>query len=142
MLVIRQKRIYREDLQANRRILYVFGDNLQRQGFGGQAAEMRGEPNAFGFATKRAITHGNDSDYFFDHQADVKRILREEMDNLQSALCVRSLFPGKDTIELKYQAVVIPYDGIGTGLSRMREFAPRYLKWIENDLKDLSNFER
>jgi hypothetical protein len=31
---------------------YVFGDNGRRIGFGGQAKEMRGQPNAIGVATK------------------------------------------------------------------------------------------
>lgn len=40
MIVIKQFRIYRKDIQANPHILYIFGDNLDRKGFGGQAAEM------------------------------------------------------------------------------------------------------
>ena len=40
MLVIRQKMIYRQDLGENTDILYVFGDNLERYGYGGQAKEM------------------------------------------------------------------------------------------------------
>jgi hypothetical protein len=36
---------------------YVFGDNGRRIGFGGQAKEMRGEPNAIGVATEWVPTN-------------------------------------------------------------------------------------
>jgi hypothetical protein len=51
-MIIYQKYIKREDLRANPTVLYVFGDNEARTGLGGQAKEMRGEPNAVGIATK------------------------------------------------------------------------------------------
>lgn len=52
MIVLHQKFIFREDLQANPDVYYLFGDNVERRGLGGQAKEMRGEPNAIGVATK------------------------------------------------------------------------------------------
>lgn len=42
------KYIKRQDLKSNPNTQYLFGDNLKRSGFGGQAKEMRGEPNAIG----------------------------------------------------------------------------------------------
>lgn len=65
MIILRQTRIYRADLAMNPKVLYVFGDNLERKGFGGQAYEMRGEPNAFGIATKRLASHYFPDSYFF-----------------------------------------------------------------------------
>ncbi len=44
----------REQIKAASDTLYIFGDNFERKGFGGQAAEARGEPNAVGIPTKRA----------------------------------------------------------------------------------------
>jgi hypothetical protein len=52
MPVLRQKWITRDDLRANPNVLYLFGDNERREGLGGQAKEMRGEPNAIGVRTK------------------------------------------------------------------------------------------
>ncbi|WP_018261521.1 DUF7831 domain-containing protein [Methylobacterium sp. WSM2598] len=46
--------ITRATLRANRATLYVYGDNSAGVGLGGQAKEMRGEPNAVGLVTKRA----------------------------------------------------------------------------------------
>lgn len=128
MLVIKQHRIYRKDLQNNPDILYIFGDNLQRMGYGGQAAEMRDEPNAFGIATKRSISHDYPNDYFFDNQRDAKGIIDNEFRRLNLFLL---------TDEGHYKAIVIPSDGIGTGLSRLPETAPKLLKYIDKKLKEL-----
>ncbi len=40
-------------VRAEPETYWVFGDNLERRGLGGQAKEMRGEPNAIGIVTKR-----------------------------------------------------------------------------------------
>lgn len=134
MLVIRQHRIFRKDIQANRHILYIFGDNLDREGMGGQAKEMRGEPNSFGIATKRSITHSFPDDFFFDSDKDVIPILETEFDRLHSHIVEMMR---KD--ETEYKVIVIPMDGIGTGLSRMPELAPNALKYIEEQFKKLEN---
>ncbi len=46
------KYITRTIVQENPDILYVFGDNMTGTGYGGQAAQMRGEVNAVGVPTK------------------------------------------------------------------------------------------
>ena len=42
---IRQTWTTREDVRANRDLLYVYGDNVAREGQRGLARQMRGEPN-------------------------------------------------------------------------------------------------
>jgi hypothetical protein len=42
--VIRLQRITRAMVQADRDTIFVFGDNMKRAGYGGQAGQMRGEP--------------------------------------------------------------------------------------------------
>jgi hypothetical protein len=54
MTLIFQEWITRKDLRENPDKRYVFGDNVERRGYGGQAKEMRGEPNAIGVVTKWA----------------------------------------------------------------------------------------
>ena len=44
--VRRQTWITRADLKANRDLIYVYGDNVEREGRRGLAREMRGEINA------------------------------------------------------------------------------------------------
>ena len=107
MLVIRQKFIQRIDIQCNRHCLYLFGDNLDRQGMGGQAKEMRGEPNSFGIATKRSISHNYPDDYFFDAQGDVNYIIDEEFDRLYACLFsfVQSSSGGTEAFTTVYTAL-------------------------------------
>lgn len=124
MLIFKQHRIYRKDLKDNPHILYIFGDNLDREGNGGQAGEMRGSRNAFGIATKRSISHSYPDDYFFDTQTDVLDILKSEFDHLRAYLK-----------ESGYHGLCIPSDGIGTGLSMMPDYAPKALTYIEEQFK-------
>ena len=49
-------------LRSHPNEIFVFGDNLLRVGKGGAAA-LRGEPNTYGFVTKRAPSH-KDSDFY------------------------------------------------------------------------------
>ena len=110
--VLFQKRIYREDLQANPDVVYVFGDNLERVGLGGQAKEMRGEPNAIGVATKRAPDDLTSS-FFYDKDFDeVIDLIWQDFKQVTEAL-------------LAGKTVVFPLDGLGTGLSRLPETAPK-----------------
>lgn len=139
MIVIKQHHIYRVDLKNNPRILYIFGDNLDRKGFGGQAKEMRGEPNAFGIATKRSISHNFPEDYFFDHQDDVFNIIDEEFKKLRYWITHNSEGESVRFDEREWEALVIPSDGIGTGLSRLPETAPKLLHYINLHLEELAD---
>jgi hypothetical protein len=141
MLVIKQKMIYRTDIRSNPSLLYVFGDNLDRVGMGGQAAEMRGEPNSFGVATKRSITHSYPEDYFFDYQDDVIPILEDEFNRLEKTLATfnpkQKYLPAHHIYH--FDGVVIPADGLGTGLSRLPQFAPEALEFIETRIEQLKD---
>jgi hypothetical protein len=118
MPIIFQKLIFRLDLRANLDVYYLFADNEQRTGLGGQAKEMRGEPNAIGIRTKVAPNIDIDS-YWSD-------------ENLQSN--IQKLY--EDFLPVKYlleqnKVVVIPLDGFGTGLAELPRRAPKTLKYIE-----------
>jgi hypothetical protein len=111
-VIVYQHRIYRVDLRANPNVLYVFGDNLWRAGMGGQAGEMRGEPNAIGVATKKAPHAGFDAFFNDDeYEANIAGINRDYAPAL--------------THHLKGGVIVVPRDGIGTGLSQMPQRCPR-----------------
>jgi len=138
MPIMTQKRIYRSDLQNNPNVLYVFGDNVERVGLGGQAAEMRGEPNAIGVATKWKPTMNMDA-FFYDrggvlpHMAtedDAKRIILSDMLPIRLALNTG-------------RTVVLPEDGIGTGLSKLPLYAPRLDRLIKNTFAEMTeNYDR
>lgn len=89
---------------------FVFGDNLERFGLGGQAASMRGEPNAIGVATKRS-PGARAPDYFADGEADALAAIDADIDLVAAAL--------KDG-----RTVYVPFDGLGTGLSELPTRAP------------------
>lgn len=116
MPLIYQKLILRSDLRANPNQIYVFGDNIERRGLRGQAAEMRGEPNAVGIPTKW-FPKLSPKAFFWDRQREEIFPLLEQ--DYQTVL--DHLKHGK--------TVVWPADGIGTGLSQLPVYAP--LLWAE-----------
>lgn len=126
-LIIYQCRIDRLDLQNNPGVMYLFGDNDQRKGLGGQAKEMRGEQNAVGIRTKKAPHRGKDA-YWTDLE------LSENTDKIISDMLpvVGHLNSGG--------VVVIPSDGLGTGLSMMQETCPLSFEYLQKALKALEEF--
>lgn len=118
MPVVRQKMIFRRELQAHPDVFFVFGDNVERKGYGGQAKEMRDEPNAIGVATK--FRGGmNNADFFSDNQ--IEHIL------------ANYVIPDLDKVEKQLAAgktVVIPADGLGTGLAMLPDVAPKINAYI------------
>lgn len=125
--VIRQKYITRWDLQKNQNTYYMFGDNMLRKGLGGQAGQMRGEPNAIGVPTKWKPLMSEDA-FFRDEylqNSDVGEVIKEAF-----LLAEEKLSQGHD--------VVIPEDGLGTGLSDLANKAPQILELINGYIEILS----
>jgi hypothetical protein len=122
MPLVFQFEIRRIDAKRNRQNLYVFGDNVARKGYGGQARELRGEPNGIGVATKNAPY-----DFFGDAPAEVlaqNRIIDKDM---------KPLFA-----HLKRGGIVVwPTRGIGSGLAELPIKAPRTYEHLENKLRAL-----
>ena len=117
-------RYSREEIRANPRALYVFGDNLAERGLGGQAAAARGEPNAVGIATKRAPSLVESA---FLTDADLPRL----QDHVAPALNrLREHLAAGGT-------VVMPADGIGTGLAQMPDRAAACWHWLCDQLAQL-----
>lgn len=90
--------------------LFVFGDNLQRVGKGGQAI-IRDLPNSIGLVTKKE-PNNNPESFFNDSELDKNQI------------CIL-----QDILDIKYKQIlgsqlVFSEGGYGTGLSKLPEFAP------------------
>jgi hypothetical protein len=124
--VIYQKFVFRSDLQANPAALYLFGDNTIRVGYGGQAKEMRDEPNAVGVATKRAPGR-QDKDYFSDDTFEEN-----------CSIIDTDILPAFVHVALR-GTLIIPADGLGTGLSELPQRAPRTNAYLEAWLTRLLN---
>lgn len=89
---------------------FVFGDNCQRVGLGGQAGAMRGEPNAIGVATKFAPGMA-DSDFYRDGSIAALQSVSFDLN-----LVAQALVGGR--------TIYVPRDGLGTGLSELPQRAP------------------
>lgn len=100
--------------------LFVFGDNMVHRGFGGQAKEMRGEPNAVGIPTKLLPGMGS-TDFFRDE--DYERA-KPKIDAAFVKLFAHAANGGE---------IVWPKDGIGTGLAELSNRAPKIWKLIEEN---------
>lgn len=126
MPIIYQKWISRADLKANRQILYLFGDNDRRIGLGGQAKEMRGEPNAVGVRTKHDPGGCDPSFYSDKNLAENVEKINQDLEPVREHLKSDGL-------------VVIPLDGLGTGLSAMPSMCPLTFAALEEQLEELNH---
>jgi hypothetical protein len=105
-------------IQANKDTLFVFGDNNQRIGYGGQAAVARGEPNTFGLATKWGP--GTEAeDYFGDNYASEQVMKRDIM---------MLAFRAKN-----YKKIHI-INGIGEGRAQLPTRAPKLFAYMISEL--------
>lgn len=123
MPIIFKEWITREFVQAHPNDYFVFGDNAQRIGLGGQAKAMRGEPNAIGVATKRAPDMEDES-FFADTPEDIQ-IVMEDLSK----------------IYLGHQAgynIHVPSAGLGTGLAQLPSRSPIINDLIISFFKQLS----
>jgi hypothetical protein len=115
------KRISPEVLKTNPDKFYLFGDNLQGKGKGGQAI-VRDEPNAIGIPTKKAPRR-DESAYFTDDElADNKAAIDKAFAKLPDNA-----------------VIVVPEDGLGTGLADLPRRAPKTFAYLESKLLGLTN---
>lgn len=124
MPIVSQKLYKRSDAIANRNILYIFGDNEERYGYGGQAGEMRDEPNAVGVATLSFLKRWSDED-----AARQCRVIDGD------------LFPVLLHL-LQGGIVVFPEDGIGTGIAKLAETSPITMQYVLNRMAKLRKISR
>lgn len=105
--------------------IFIFGDNDIRKGKGGQAI-IRDMPNAIGIPTKKIPSNKISSFYTDDEYEENKIKIRNAVFRI-----LKALKSGK------YNGIILPKDGLGTGLAKLREKAPKtniYLNKIINCL--------
>jgi hypothetical protein len=120
MKIIMARNITRQDVRSNPDKIYLFGDNLIGKGYGGQAAEMRGEPNAIGIPTKKAPSM---AEFAFFNNKDYD-VAIQAIDN-----AFAKIPEDKD--------IVIPTAGLGGGRAQLSYRAPRIWKYLQNKLLEL-----
>jgi hypothetical protein len=113
--------IQRIDLQKNRDKIYVFGDNDQRSGFGGQAKEMRGEPNAIGIRVKKRPSLDSESFYTDGEHIQNTNKIDEDLQLLKTLA--------------QNKTIIFPSNGIGTGLANLKISSPKTFNYLTLQLK-------
>ena len=122
--VIREKLFTPELLRANPNMIYLFEDNLKGTDNADQSV-IRNEPNAIGIPTKKNLST-EDSAYFTD---------TEYKSNVESIDKAFSKIP-------EGKIIVLPENGIGTGLAELQERAPLTHAYLQRKLDDLNNRSR
>lgn len=124
--VERMKFITRKYVKANRDKLFLFGDNLERRGYGGQAAAMRGEPNAIGIPTKKGPSYKTEA-FFSDDEFD------------QNKAAIDTAFAEvKHAVTDSIRVIIVPSDGLGTGRAQLDRRAPRTFAYLQKRLAELA----
>ena len=114
--------ISREDLQSNPDKIFLFGDNLTRKGYGGQAKEMRDEPNAIGIPTKKLPTNGPNA-FFSDKELEInKHHLNKAFEKIP-----------------RDKTIIMSSSGLGTGLAQLDVKAPKTYAYLLECIKKLEN---
>lgn len=111
------KRITRGKIQENPNVLYLFGDNTIGKGLGGQAKEMRGEPNTVGIVTKR-FPNTTDSSYFIDDDYETFKAF------------VNQGFRDVITYIVTHKPIAVVEPPLGVGLADLPNRAPRCYKYL------------
>ncbi len=107
-----------EFLQAHPDIVFVFGDNLMQVGRGGQAI-IRYEANAFGIPTKKKPSNYDDSFFNDDDFDTAKAAIDSAIENLLQLIENKAL-----------AGVCFPSGGLGTGLAKLSERAPKVFVYL------------
>lgn len=119
--------ITRDYVRANPDKTFLFGDNLEQRGYGGQAAAMRAEPNAVGIPTKKKPSMGTDA-FFTDAEFEQNK-----------AAIDRAFATLAETVTDSSRAIVIPSDGLGTGRAQMQKRAPKTFAYLQKRLDELES---
>ena len=107
--------------------LFLFGDNEDQAGTGGQAV-IRHEPNAIGIVTKRRPFMNEDAFYDDnDFETNISAI-DQSFDTLRKRV---------EQSSGEYKFIFIPKDGLGTGLSELPQRAPKTFIYILGLIYDL-----
>lgn len=124
----RVRLISRQYVRANRDKLFLFGDNLEGRGFGGQARAMRGEPHAIGIPTKKSPSY-EDAAFFAD----------EEFEQNKTAIDLAFAEIALMATSGEVQVIVIPSNGLGAGRAQLQARAPRTFAYLQSRIAELTD---
>jgi hypothetical protein len=113
-----------EDARDYSEYLFIFGDNDVNKGKKGQAI-IRDEPNTSGIPTKKFPTFASSSFYTDkDYEQNVIKI-----DKAIEKILMRVKNEG-------YKGIILPKDGLGTGLSKLNVYAPKTFEYLNKKIAE------
>lgn len=116
-----------ELLRINSDKLFLFGDNNQRVGTGGQAI-IRNEPNAIGISTKLLPKDTADAFMTDSDLASNKITINEDIRKV------------KERASKEGKTIVLPKGGFGTGLAKLATKAPQTFAYLNKRLQEEFGF--
>lgn len=117
-----------DQCRKNPTTLFIFGDNHQKIGMGGQAI-IREQDNALGILTKKAPGK-KEEDYFTDKEYKENcRLIDEDIERVDVYID-----------EKGYKAICFPFQGLGTGLAELQLRAPKTFCYLTIKLLDKWEF--
>ncbi len=118
-----------QDVQKKNDYIFIYGDNDVKVGKGGQAI-IRYEPNAMGIPTKKFPGY-NLKAYYTDSELDANKA---KIDNAINNIVYRL-----KSKKVQYKGIVLPEDGLGTGLADLENKAPETFKYLNKKINELKN---
>lgn len=116
-----------DDVRNNRDSLFIFGDNDIHLGNKGQAV-IRGEINTAGIPTKKT-PQSNSYAFYSDDDYDTNCAnITKAITDIKKKLAIK-----------KYKFLVLPSNGLGTGLAKLPEKAPKTYEFLGKSIRDLVN---
>ena len=103
--------------------LFLFGDNDVRWGKRGQSI-IRDEPNALGIPTKKLPSLNPDA-FYTDDELHMNKLKIDDVFELIHQVASR------------FEKIVLPQDGIGTGLADLPRKAPQTFAYLETKIEEL-----
>lgn len=111
-----------DDVRKLKAFLFVFGDNDIHSGTGGQAI-IRKEPNTIGIPTKKYPASDEGSFY-----SDVEYKINK--------LKIDDAFQQLEEKMVDYKGVIFPKAGLGTGLSDLKNKAPKTFLYLQSRIDE------
>jgi hypothetical protein len=114
-----------ENVKSDNKSLFIFGDNDFKKGKKGQAI-IRDEKNSIGIPTKKLPSYAEEA-YYTDSEYELnKGKIDKSMEKIKERLKVEG-----------YEYIVLPENGIGTGLAKLDEKAPKTFSYLQLVLQEL-----
>lgn len=113
------------DVMKRPKWLFLFGDNVVSSGKRGQAV-IRDCSNSFGIVTKKYPSLKDDAFLNDDELVQNQMIIN---------ICINSLY--EIIKSKKYDVLVVPENGFGTGLAKLPSKAPKTFDYLKHQLNSL-----